>query len=90
MDDSDWTDIVLGNNIIENDLSSSCIRENITACKDVDQVDENIIEEKPLASSNLPMNKRQENECCPICLCSFTDRSFLDQCFHILLNKYLF
>ncbi|CAB4020916.1 Hypothetical predicted protein [Paramuricea clavata] len=29
-------------------------------------------------------NEKQEKESCPICLSSFEDRSFLDQCFHIL------
>jgi hypothetical protein len=29
-------------------------------------------------------NDKQDKESCPICLSSFEDRSFLDQCFHIL------
>ena len=33
-------------------------------------------------------NEKQEKESCPICLSSFEDRSFLDQCFHILSFPY--
>lgn len=33
-------------------------------------------------SNKEPLNPKQEKDSCPICLSSFEDRSFLDQCFH--------
>ena len=35
---------------------------------------------------NVSSKEKKEKDSCPICLSSFEDRSFLDQCFHILLT----
>lgn len=40
-------------------------------------------DEKDISNKSVVKSDR-EKESCPICLSSFEDRSFLDQCFHIL------
>ncbi len=62
----------------ENEIDAANISEYITK-NDCSEVDVKCV--KKAAS-----NEKQEKELCPICLSSFEDRSFLDQCFHILFK----
>lgn len=97
MEDRDWSDLPSMQN--DNILSDSTCNEE-TRCspnessfyahkKDDDVENENSPNKIRRSRIKETSNTKQEKESCPICLSSFEDRSFLDQCFHILFTIFL-
>ena len=87
MEDSDWTDNPLISCVEYKDSNSDSDTEKNTSSLLYSQdkkTSETVVERNDIEFQE-SSNSKQEKESCPICLSSFEDKSFLDQCFHILL-----
>lgn len=99
MEDCDWTDLpstssavltIDENYITDSSPELSEKKENLVLERETDHDGATANErENDIKSTKGSLKEKKEKDSCPICLSSYDDRSFLDQCFHILfMNLY--
>ena len=101
MEDCDWADLpstssavltIDENNITDSSPEISEKREDLVLERETDHDGATANESKndiDIKSKKVSLKEKKEKDSCPICLSSYDDRSFLDQCFHILfMNLY--
>ena len=98
MEDCDWTDLPCTSSAQSAalDIDENCVADSspeISVMKELllsysDNDIKNYESKEDGENVKASSKEKQEKDSCPICLSSFEDRSFLDQCFHILFETH--